>query len=62
MKEPNSANKMARRQEIDEVEDLVLEDFSFSDNHYSEEGSDNADDIVSRCSSVDSMGSFSMRR
>jgi len=53
---------MARRQEIDEVEDLVLEDFSFSDNHYSEEGSDNADDIVSRCSSVDSMGSFSMRR
>lgn len=51
------------KQEIDEIEDLILEDFSFSDNHYSEEGSDQGgDDIVSRCSSVDSMASFSIRR
>lgn len=62
-REPSTPRqKTHKKQEIDEIEDLVLEDFSFSDNHYSEEGSDGAEDIVSRCSSVDSMASFSIRR
>ena len=40
LSEPTSASKKAKKQEIDEVEDLILEDFSFSDNNYSDEGSD----------------------
>ena len=51
----------ASKNEIDAVEDLLLDDFSFSDN--SEEADEEEIDRVSRTSSVESFSShFGIRR